>query len=123
MDARASVTALEELPPLDAALERASPPYIGRWNHLVSTTNWEKGRIIAQWRDALLAEGAPAAHSSDEAWSRLVGGVTGQHAGRLRRVYQRFGQVYEGYEGLYWSHFQAAVEWDDAEMWLEGAVQ
>ena len=25
--------------------------------------------------------------------------------------------------GLYWSHFQAALDWDDAEMWLEGAVQ
>jgi hypothetical protein len=24
---------------------------------------------------------------------------------------------------LYWSHFQAALEWDDAEMWLEGALQ
>src|SRR5262249_39653990 len=22
-----------------------------------------------------------------------------------------------------WSHFQAALDWDDAEMWLEGAVQ
>ena len=25
--------------------------------------------------------------------------------------------------GLYWSHFQAALDWSDAEMWLEGAVQ
>ncbi|HWC88491.1 MAG TPA: hypothetical protein VG433_02515, partial [Pirellulales bacterium] len=25
--------------------------------------------------------------------------------------------------GLYWSHFQAAIDWSDAEMWLEGAVQ
>jgi hypothetical protein len=24
---------------------------------------------------------------------------------------------------LYWSHFQAALDWSDAEMWLEGAVQ
>ena len=29
----------------------------------------------------------------------------------------------EEYPGLYWSHFQAALDWDDAEMWLEGAVQ
>jgi len=27
------------------------------------------------------------------------------------------------YEGLYWSHLQAALDWDDAEMWLEGAIQ
>lgn len=123
MEARSNLAVEEELPPLDAAVEQASQPYIGRWNHLVSTTNWEKGRIIAQWRDTLHDAGAPATQSSDEAWSRLVGGVTGQHAGRLRRVYQRFGQVHEQYEGLYWSHFQAALEWDDAEMWLEGSVQ
>jgi hypothetical protein len=59
---------------------------------------------------------------SDEAWSQLVGGVTSQHVGRLRRVYQRFGEVSDQYEGLYWSHFQAAIDWEDAEMWLEGAI-
>ena len=107
----------------EAPVEAASEPYIGRWNTLVSTTNWEKGRIICGWREALIASDAPAADYSDEAWTRLVGGVTGQHVGRLRRVYQKFGEVHEQYEGLYWSHFQAAMEWDDAEMWLEGAVQ
>jgi hypothetical protein len=37
-------------------------------------------------------------------------------------VYERFGDVCDGYQGLYWSHFQAALDWNDAEMWLEGAV-
>jgi hypothetical protein len=49
--------------------------------------------------------------------------VTGQHIGRLRRVSQRFGAMREGYKGLFWSHFFAASDWNDAEMWLEGAVQ
>ena len=35
----------------DPAAESASGPYLGRWNRLVSTTNWEKGRIICQWRE------------------------------------------------------------------------
>jgi hypothetical protein len=104
-----------------STLQQASLPYVGRWNRLVSTTNWEKGRIICQWRDVLADAGAPPSQFSDEAWSRLVGGVTGQHVGRLRRVYLRFGQVYDKYDGLYWSHFQAALDWGDAEMWLEGA--
>ena len=104
-------------------LDAASSPFVGLWNQLVSSTNWEKGRIICQWREALTATGAPATEYSDEAWSRRVGGVTGQHAGRLRRVHQRFGQSYQDFAGLYWSHFQAALDWDDAEMWLEGAVQ
>ncbi len=105
------------------ALDQASQPFVGRWNQLVSHTNWEKGRIIQQWREALRESGAPSTEYSDDAWSRRVGGVTGQHVGRLRRVYQRFGLSYQAFSGLYWSHFQAALEWADAEMWLEGAVQ
>ena len=104
-------------------LDETSASYVGRWSHLVSRTNWEKGRIILEWRAALGAEGRPTSSYSDEAWAQKVGGVTPQHVGRLRRVYQRFGESHEQYAGLYWSHFQAALEWDDAEMWLEGAVQ
>jgi len=111
--------AVEESPLVD----EASSPYLGRWNRLVSTTNWEKGRIIAEWRQALVDAGADAAAYTDEAWSQRVGNVTPQHVGRLRRVYHRFGQAYPQYDGLFWSHFQAAVDWEDAEMWLEGAVQ
>jgi hypothetical protein len=106
-----------------ATSQETSQSYIGRWNRLVSTTNWEKGRIIFDWRSALIAERAAVVEYSDEAWSRLVGGVTGQHAGRLRRVYERFGDIHLQFEGLYWSHFQAALDWEDAEMWLEGALQ
>jgi hypothetical protein len=90
---------------------------------LISTTNWEKGRIICGWREALQQAGAPAAASTDDAWSRQVGNVTPQHVGRLRRVFERFGEVFDQYAGLYWSHFLAALDWPDAEMYLEGAVQ
>ncbi|MCE5266771.1 MAG: hypothetical protein LLG00_02660 [Planctomycetaceae bacterium] len=101
----------------------ASTQYVGRWNRLVSTTNWEKGRIISDWRQAMQDAGAPAAEFTDDAWSRQVGDVSPQHVGRLRRVFERFGGVHEQYSGLYWSHFHAALDWDDAEMYLEGAVQ
>ncbi len=106
-----------------AVLDEASSPFEGRWNRLVSSTNWEKGQIIYQWRAALKAAEAPATEYSDEAWGRRVSSVTGQHVGRLRRVYERFGEVHDQFEGLYWSHFQAALDWDDAEMWLEGGIQ
>jgi hypothetical protein len=106
-----------------AILETTSQQFLGQWKRLVSTTNWDKGRIIHSWRTALVAAGIAPAEYSDETWSRQVGSVTPQHVGRLRRVFERFGQVYDGYDGLYWSHFQAALDWNDAEMWLEGAVQ
>jgi hypothetical protein len=105
------------------AIDTASAPYLGQWHRLVSTTNWEKGRIIQEWRTALSTADAPASEYADEAWSRRVGNVTGQHVGRLRRVFERFGPVAAEFPRLYWSHFQTALDWDDAEMWLEGAVQ
>lgn len=109
--------------PATAVAEERSQLYVGRWHHLVSDTNWEKGRIICQWRGELHDAGAPATEYSDEAWATRIGNVSSQHVGRLRRTFLRFGEVQTSYERLYWSHFQAAVEWTDAEMWLEGAVQ
>lgn len=103
--------------------EEASREYVGQWNRLISTTNWEKGRLISQWRQSMADSGVPIQLYSDEAWSRRVGNVSSQHVGRLRRVYDRFGDDYDHYPGLYWSHFQAALDWNDAEVWLEGAVQ
>jgi hypothetical protein len=106
-----------------ATLDQTSQQFLGQWQRLVSTTNWEKGRIIYEWRTALIEADASSAEYSDDAWSRQVGNVTPQHTGRLRRVYERFEALREGFQDLYWSHFQAALDWDDAEMWLEGAVQ
>ena len=107
---------------VDSFLE-TSAPFVGRWNHLISNSNWEKGRIISQWRASLADAGAPASEYADDVWARRVGGVSPQHVGRLRRVFDRFDSARQEYEGLYWSHFHAAIDWDDAEMWLEGGVQ
>jgi len=109
--------------PGTVVLEETSAQYLGEWTRLVSRTNWEKGRIIHEWREALQAAAAPPQECTDEAWARRVGGVSGQHVGRLRRVHERFADAAEQFPGLYWSHFQAALDWHDAEMWLEGAVQ
>jgi hypothetical protein len=100
-----------------------SQPFIGQWNGLISTTNWEKGKIILEWRERLRDTKASITEYSDEAWCQLVGGVTPQHVGRLRRTFDRFGSEFESYQGLFWSHFYAALDWEDAEMWLEGAIQ
>ena len=60
--------------------------------------------------------------ASDEAWSRRVGGVRGNTSGACGACISDLATSAQ-YAGLYWSHFQAALDWDDAEMWLEGAVQ
>ncbi|MEM9367830.1 MAG: hypothetical protein AAGD07_17700 [Planctomycetota bacterium] len=107
----------------EMAYAHVQQPFVGRWNTLISTTNWEKGRIISQWRQALIDAEAHATLFSDEAWASRVGGVTAPHVGRLRRVFDRFGAEYESYSNLYWSHFLAALDWDDAALWLQGAVE
>lgn len=104
------------------AIELAQP-FVGQWNQLISTTNWEKGRIISEWRVALIEAEADPSQYSDEAWSRRVGGVTAPHVGRLRRVFDRYGSTYQTYKDLFWTHFLAALDWDDAPLWLEGASQ
>jgi len=109
--------------PAFADPEAIADPFVGRWNRLISSTNWEKGRIISQWRGALVDAGAAATEFSDEAWARRVGGVTASHVGRLRRVYDAFADSYQSYQGLYWTHFLVALDWDDAPLWLEGAAQ
>ncbi len=67
-----------------------SAHFIGRWSELISTTNWEKGKIIFLWRETLREASAPSSAYSDEAWCRCVGGVTPQHVGtaatRLRTI-------------------------------------
>ncbi|MCH2177253.1 MAG: hypothetical protein MK106_00480 [Mariniblastus sp.] len=104
-------------------LDECSRSFVGQWRTLISTTNWDKGKIIHQWRESLDGSNLPESSFTDEQWSKTVGGVTPQHVGRLRRTYVRFGHVYPEYETLYWSHFYATLDWEDAELWLEGAVQ
>ena len=106
-----------------AELKEQSADFVGQWNGLISTTNWEKGKIISEWQKSVAETDLPQHSYSDQYWANMVGGVTPQHVGRLRRTHDRFGHVFTEYKGLYWSHFYAALEWDDAEMWLEGAVQ
>lgn len=112
----------EQFIPNDQSL-RLAAPFVNRWNRLVSQTNWDKGRIIVDWRRQSIESGLAANAYSDETWSRSVEGVSPQHVGRLRRVFERFKDSYASYEGLYWTHFLAALDWEDAELWLEGAVQ
>ncbi len=122
-DAQAAAAATFQPAGSDEELVEIQLPFVGRWNSLVSTTNWEKGRIISQWREALIEAGAPVTDYSDEAWASRVGGVTSPHVGRLRRVHDRFGEQAETYPSLFWSHFLAALDWDDAALWLQGAVE
>lgn len=106
-----------------APLPPAARRYVGEWNRLISTTNWEKGRIICEWKTAMLAAGFSHREGSDEAWAQQVGHVSSQHVGRLRRTFERFGSRFRDFSGLFWSHFQATLDWPDADEWLTKASE
>ncbi len=117
----------ETLPPEKAPLvNEIAMEFIGFWNRLVSQTNWEKGKVIHTWRTRLIEAGIPRSLYSDESIARRIGNVSSQHIGRLRRVYERFGdpEAYrenDRFTNLYWSHYQAALDWEDADDWLDKA--
>ncbi len=114
----------ESVSPENAELvEEIAAEFMGFWNTLISQTNWKKGEVILTWRNRLVASGLPRGIWSDESLARRIGNVSSQHVGRLRRVFERFGdpQKYRensSFAHLYWSHYQAALDWDDADQWL-----
>ncbi len=107
-------------PDKEPLIDEIASEFVGFWNVLVSKTNWEKGKVIHSWRMKLVEAGMPRRVYSDDAIAQRIGNVTPQHVGRLRRVYERFGDA-ETLPNLYWSHYQAALDWDDADDWLQKA--
>lgn len=107
-------------PEKEPLIDEIASEYVGFWNLLVSKTNWEKGKVIHSWREKLREAGLPRRVYSDDAISSRIGNVSPQHVGRLRRVYERFGSE-PTLPGLYWSHYQAALDWEDADEWLKKA--
>ena len=107
-------------PEKEPLIDEIASEYVGFWNLLVSKTNWEKGKVVHSWRAKLKEAGLPRRVYSDEAISQRIGNVSPQHVGRLRRVFERFGSQ-PTLPNLYWSHYQAALDWDDADEWLQRA--
>ena len=114
----------EDKPVVDpSVMDELSLDYIVSWNRLVSMTNWEKGKLIFNWRTRLAENNLPRQAYSDETLAKRLGNVSGQHVGRLRRVFEQFGEKFGEYDRLYWSHFQAVLDWDDAQTWLDDASE
>ncbi|MBQ7029782.1 MAG: hypothetical protein IJN32_06020, partial [Thermoguttaceae bacterium] len=111
----------ETVPPeKEPLIDEIASEFVGFWNRLVSQTNWEKGKVIHSWRTKLIEAGLPRQIYSDESIAQRIGNVSPQHVGRLRRVYERFGDS-EPLPNLFWSHYQAALDWEDADDWLRQA--
>lgn len=87
---------------------------IQRAQAALSRCNWEIGDCAAQWTKRF------ARGRTDADFGALIG-LSGDQVYQRRRVWETFHDVYERYSELKWSHFYAALNWDDAAECLQWA--
>lgn len=76
--------------------------------------NWVIGECASRWFHGY------ARGRTDAAFAEMI--EQGEDkVFQCRRVWEKFGQIYAGFKHLTWSHFRAALQWDDAPEFLEWA--
>lgn len=89
---------------------------IQRAQQALSSCNWEVGECAATWTKRF------ARGRTDADFAVLVG-LSGDQVYQRRRVWETFADVQESYPSLKWSHFYAALTWDDAAECLQWAQE
>ncbi|MBS0205030.1 MAG: hypothetical protein JSS49_19150 [Planctomycetes bacterium] len=97
-----------------AKTEDTESALIARALSALSRCNWEVGECAAQWTKRF------ARGRTDADFAALVG-LSPDQVYQRRRVWETFGDVSESYSLLKWSHFYAALNWDDAAECLQWA--
>src|SRR3954447_26418874 len=87
---------------------------ISRAQVAVSQCNWVVGECAQTWTQKY------ARGRTDGDFAALLG-LTADQVYQRRRVWETFADVYASYPGLKWSHFYAALNWDDAPECLQWA--
>lgn len=80
----------------------------------LSDTNWTVGQMAAQWIKKF------ARSRTDADFGSLVG-LSPDQVFQRRRVWETFADVRQNYPRLFWSHFYAAMDWNDADECLQWA--
>lgn len=89
---------------------------ISRAQQALSHCNWEVGECAATWTKRF------ARGRTDADFADLVG-LTADQVYQRRRVWESFADVRDSYPSLKWSHFYAALTWDDAAECLQWAEE
>lgn len=89
---------------------------IAQAQQALSHCNWEVGDCAAQWTKRF------ARGRTDADFATLVG-LSADQIFQRRRVWETFADVRENYPSLKWSHFYAALTWDDAAECLQWAEE
>ena len=80
----------------------------------LSRCNWIVGKCAAEWTER------HARGRTDADFAELVG-LSADQVFQRRRVWETFGDVFEDYANLKWSHFYVGLTWDDAPECLQWA--
>ncbi len=87
---------------------------VNRAREALSRCHWEIGACAEQWTERY------SRGRTDADFGALIG-LSGDQVYQRRRVWQRFGELADQFETLKWSHFYAALNWDDADDCLKWA--
>ena len=100
--------------PAELVREETESSLIARAQIAVSQCNWEVGECAALWTKRF------ARGRTDADFAALVT-LSADQVYQRRRVWETFADVYGSYSTLKWSHFYAAINWDDASECLQWA--
>jgi hypothetical protein len=100
----------------NATAKETETELIRRAQQALSQCNWEVGECAAIWTRRF------ARGRTDADFAVLVG-LSPDQVYQRRRVWETFSDVRDNYPGLKWSHFYAALTWDDAAECLQWAQE
>ncbi len=100
--------------PAETVTDETEASLIARAQVAVSHCNWEVGECAALWTKRF------ARGRTDADFAALVS-LSADQVYQRRRVWETFADVFENYPTLRWSHFYAAINWDDAAECLQWA--
>lgn len=89
---------------------------IARAQTAISQCAWEVGECAALWTRRY------ARGRTDADFAQLIG-LSPDQVYQRRRVWETFSDVYRSFPALKWSHFYAALNWDDAAECLQWAQE
>jgi hypothetical protein len=98
------------------AVDESEQVLVATARDAVSQSNWVVGECAAKWTRKY------AKGRTDADFGVLVG-LSGDQVFQRRRVWETFSDVREEYPSLKWSHFYAALTWDDAPECLSWAQE
>ena len=97
-----------------ASAQETEQDLIDRAQHALNECNWVIGECAAQWTKRY------AKGRTDADFGAKIG-LSGDQVYQRRRVWETFSDIHDEYAQLKWSHFYAALNWDEAAECLQWA--